>query len=66
MNKAVSLALLVVGLVVLVFGFNASHSIGSDVSRTFTGTPTDKSIWLIVCGAIAAIIGAVGLIRRRT
>jgi hypothetical protein len=57
-----------VGIVLLVFGFNASHSISSDVSRFFTGNPTDKSIWFLVGGAAAVILGLVVAIRggRRT
>jgi hypothetical protein len=64
MNKALSIALLAGGILLLVFGFNASNSFSSDVSRTFTGSPTDKSIWLLVGGAVAAIAGLVGLVRK--
>jgi len=63
MNNVVGLALLAVGIVLLVFGFNASHSFGSDVSRFFTGNPTDKSIWLLIGGAVAVIIGLVTALR---
>jgi len=34
-----------------------------DVSRFFTGSPTDKTIWLLVVGIIAIIIGLAGLLR---
>ena len=57
MNKATGLALLVVGIVLIIFGVNASDSIGSDISRFFTGTPTDKSMWLLLGGVAAAIVG---------
>ena len=63
MNKAVSLALLAGGIVLLIFGFNASESFSSDVSRFFTGSPTDKAMWLMVGGAIATVLGLVGLLR---
>jgi hypothetical protein len=63
MNKPLSLALLVGGLVLIGFGVNASNSIGSDVSRFFTGSPTDKAMWLLVGGAVAAVAGLVGLMR---
>jgi Protein of unknown function (DUF3185) len=62
MNKAIFLALLVVGVVLIIFGINASHSFSSDVSRTFSGSPTNKSIWLLVGGIAAAIIGLIGTI----
>lgn len=66
MNNIVGLAILALGIVLLIFGFNASHSFSSDVSRTFTGNPTDHSMWLIIGGSVACIAGiAVALTGRR-
>jgi uncharacterized membrane protein HdeD (DUF308 family) len=59
MNKAIGLALLVVGIILIVYGFHASDSVSSSVSRAFTGAPTDKTLWLLLGGSAAAIIGAV-------
>ncbi len=55
--KIASLALLVVGAVLIVIGINAMSSFSSDVSRFFTGSPTDKAIWTLIGGIIAAIAG---------
>ncbi len=63
MNKIVSLVLLGLGIALIIFGVSASNSIGSDFSRLFTGSPTDKSIWLLVGGVIVAVVGAGGLMR---
>ena len=63
MNKLLSIVLLVGGIVLIVYGINASNSIGSDISNLFTGSPTDKSIWLLVGGVVAALVGAGGLMR---
>ena len=57
MNKAIALALLVGGVILIVFGVNESNSFSSDVNRVFTGNPTDKAVWFIVGGAIAAVAG---------
>ena len=57
MNNIVGLAVLALGVVLLIFGFNESHSFSSDVSRVFTGNPTDKSMWFIIGGAAAVIVG---------
>lgn len=65
MNKALSVALLVVGVVLLVLGFSASQSASSEISRAFTGNPTDKSLWFLVGGAVAAILGLFGLFTGR-
>ena len=63
MNKSLSIALLAGGILLIVFGVNASNSFGSDVSRFFTGSPTDKAIWMMVGGVVAAVVGLLGLTR---
>jgi NO-binding membrane sensor protein with MHYT domain len=63
MSKAVSLALLAGGIVLIVFGVMASTSFTSDISRFFTGSPTDKAIWMLLGGVIASIVGVVGVVR---
>jgi hypothetical protein len=63
MNKIISLALLIGGIVLIGCGLNASDSIGSDVSRFFTGNPTDKTLWFFIGGLAAAAVGAAGLLR---
>jgi hypothetical protein len=66
MNKVVSLAIAVVGIILLVYGLNASDSAASHVSKTFTGNPTDKSIWLIALGVAGIVIGGATLLFRRS
>jgi hypothetical protein len=61
MNKGMSVALLVLGVILLVFGLNAYHSTSSDVSRFFTGAPTDKALWLLIGGSVVGIVGLFGL-----
>lgn len=63
MNNIVGLGVLAVGIVLLIFGFNESHSFSSDVSRFFSGNPTDKSMWLMIGGAAAVVIGLVLAVR---
>lgn len=63
MNRLLSLALLVGGIVLIVYGVAASDSISSEFSRFFTGNPTDKTIWLLIGGCVAAAVGAAGMLR---
>ena len=63
MNKIVSVALLVGGIVLIVVGVNATNSFSSDVSRFFTSSPTDKAVWMLIGGILAAVIGLVGTLR---
>jgi hypothetical protein len=64
MNKALSIALLACGAILIIYGASASGSAGSSVSRVLTGAPTDKTIWLILGGVAATLVGAVGLLGR--
>jgi hypothetical protein len=59
MNKTVSVGLLVTGIVLIVLGVQAMDSFGSDVSRFFTGSPTDKSVWMLIGGILAAGAGLI-------
>ncbi|RUO25741.1 hypothetical protein CWE09_03145 [Aliidiomarina minuta] len=63
MDKFISLAILVAGLILLYFGYQESESFASDVSEAVTGQPTDNAIWFLISGAVLAIIGIGGVIR---
>jgi Protein of unknown function (DUF3185) len=63
MNKPIGIALLVLGVILLIFGINASNSFGSSVSNFFTGSPTDKSIWLLLGGVVSLILGGAMALR---
>jgi hypothetical protein len=63
MNKAISIALFAGGIVLIVIGVNATKSFSSDVSRFFTGSPTDKAVWMLIGGIVAASIGLFGTMR---
>jgi hypothetical protein len=63
MNQSIYLALLVGGVVLIVLGVSSMNSFSSEVSQFFTGSPTDKAVWLLVGGLVAAIVGLVGTLR---
>jgi hypothetical protein len=56
-NRILGLALLVGGLILLGFGFNASHAPLERLSETFTGHFTDSTTLYLLAGAIAAVVG---------
>ncbi len=60
MSKAISLAVLAGGIILLIFGINEYNSTGSEISRFFSGSTTDKAMWLLVGGVIMTVLGAVG------
>lgn len=63
MIKIVSIAILAGGIILLLSGINAYDSTSSDISRFFTGSATDKSIWLLVSGVVVTALGLAGLWR---
>lgn len=63
MNRALAIGLLIGGVVLVVFGIQATNSLSSDVSRVFTGSPTDKAIWMLVGGLVTSVIGLALLFR---
>jgi len=63
MNKGMSVAFLAVGILLIILGVSASESFNSDVSRFFTGSPTNKAVWLLIGGIAATIVGLFGLLR---
>ncbi len=65
MSKIPFLALLVVGVILLIYGINAANSVSSSVTQAVSGTPTDRSIWFIVLGAVGIVAGGFGLILKR-
>lgn len=57
--RALGIALLVAGIVLLIFGIQASQSFSSNISQTFTGAPTNRAVWMFVVGLAASIVGIV-------
>jgi hypothetical protein len=59
--RAAALALLGAGIVVVVFGVNGVNAPSSDISRFFTGAPTDRAAWTLV-GGIAMVVAGLALL----
>lgn len=65
MNKVISIVLFAIGVSLLIFGLNASESIGSEISEAFTGQPSDRSMAFIIGGVAALALGVGSLFIRR-
>lgn len=65
MNRPLSLAILVVGIILLAYGISAHGSLVSSAKEAVTGSPTDRSLWLIVLGVIGIIVGGGGALLGR-
>lgn len=65
MNKLVGIVLLVVGIILLYFGYQAYDSAASEVSQAVTGETTDEAMWYLIGGAIAVVVGLYGIIKGK-
>lgn len=59
MNKGIGPALMVVGIVLLIYEIDALDSASSGISRIFTGASANKTLWLLLGGCASTIAGAV-------
>lgn len=58
MKKGIGIVCLVAGVLLIVWGYNLSQSVGGQFNRIFTGSPGDKPIWLYIGGAVLCVAGA--------
>lgn len=63
-TKALGIALLVIGVILLFFGYNASQSLGEQMAESFTGKFSDETMWYIIAGAASVVVGAVLTLRK--
>jgi hypothetical protein len=54
--------LLVVGVALLIVGMNSSHSVADQVSNTFSGRFTQDTMWYIIGGIAAGVLGLLMLL----
>jgi nitrate reductase gamma subunit len=65
MNKVGGAICLGAGIALLVWGHNVSQSVDSQVKNLFTGSPTDKAMYLYLGGGVLLAIGIVQLALKR-
>ena len=56
-RSATGAALVAAGLGLAYFGFQEANSFASEVSEVISGSPTDRSMWLIIGGVALAAFG---------
>lgn len=60
----IGIALLVIGVGLLIWGYNISQSVSGQLSSAFSGSPGDKAMILYIAGGICAALGIFKLIKR--
>lgn len=64
-QRMVGIALLVVGVILLIVGLNASDSMADQISKTFTGKWTDNTAWYVYGGLGMAVVGLLVVVMGR-
>ena len=62
--KLISIALIVIGIGLLFWGFQISDSLGSQLTKTVTGSHSDKVMTLYIGGAASFIVGIFLFIKK--
>lgn len=57
-GRILGIVLLVIGVLLLLFGLNATGSFGERVMEGVTGRYSNATMWYIIGGAVLAIVGA--------
>ena len=57
-NKLIGFVLLAVGIMLLVMGYNASQSMGSQFREAFSGSMSDRATMFYLGGAVVTAVGA--------
>jgi hypothetical protein len=56
-HRGMGLTLLILGVSMIIYGFNASGSVSPDVPPAFAGAPTPKTVGLLLGGSAAVVVG---------
>lgn len=65
LNRIASLVLLIGGVGIILFGAKVPNAFGADSARYFTGSQTEKAVWLFLAGGFASIAGLYLTLRSR-
>jgi phosphatidylserine synthase len=63
-NKMLALAVLAGGVLLVIFGIAATHSLRSEVSEFFTGFPGNTAMWMLLGGVVLCVVGVASVMRR--
>jgi hypothetical protein len=65
LQRVVGFIVLAGGVILIILGITASRSLGNHLTNLFTGHPNDVTLWYLVGGIAAAVVGLVLLVRGR-
>jgi len=63
-KRLIGIALLVIGVILLVVGYNATQAPVEELTESFTGRFSDETMVYLIGGAVAAVVGLVMLLKK--
>jgi len=62
--KLIGFGLLVLGAILIYFGYNATQSAAEEIGEAFTGRYSDETMMYLIGGGVAAAIGLFLLLKK--
>ncbi len=56
-NILFAMVLILAGAAMIAWGYNVSQTLGSQFTQAFSGTPSNKAMWLYGIGIALALLG---------
>ena len=63
-TKAIGIALIVLGVGLIIWGYQLSGSFASDLTQTISGSMPDEVMYRYIGGAVSAVVGVFLALRR--
>jgi uncharacterized membrane protein len=57
LSRIIGIVMLVIGVVLLIFGFQATDTVGEDLHEAVTGRYTDTTMWYLIGGGALGLLG---------
>ncbi|MEP3562542.1 MAG: DUF3185 family protein [Marinobacter sp.] len=57
-SKLIGVIMLVVGVILLYFGYQSTQSVGNQLTEAVSGRFTDETMWYLIGGAAITVAGA--------
>ena len=64
-NQIIGIVLLVVGCALFYYGRQESQAINSQIVKAFSGSPTDRAMWMMIGGGASAVAGLFFVLFKR-